>query len=271
MTELLNHPLALGRTAEIYPWGENQVLKLFYDWFSLEDIEYERKIALATQETGLPVPAAGEIVRVAGRNGLVYQRLDGEPLQKRLIRRPWLVIKYARRSAALHAEMHTKRVKADIPQQKAKLARKIRAAGLPSEVEIRILSHLQRMPEGDYLCHGDFHPGNILVTQEGERIIDWIDSTIGNPLADVARTTIILLGAADCQVGNPFLKGFIRFYHWIYRRAYFSLQPAGKAEYRRWLPIVAAARLSERITELERWLTRQANGCLYRCSPFLCL
>ena len=29
-------------------------------------------------------------------------------------------------------------------------------------------------------------------------------------------------------------------------------------EYRRWLPIVAAARLSENIPELEQWLTKKA-------------
>jgi hypothetical protein len=40
---------------------------------------------------------------------------------------------------------------------------------------------------------------------------------------------------------------------------YFNLRPGGENEYRHWLPIVAAARLSENIPELETWLIRKAT------------
>jgi hypothetical protein len=39
MLEELGQPIARGRTAEIYAWHSGQVLKLFYDWLSLENIE----------------------------------------------------------------------------------------------------------------------------------------------------------------------------------------------------------------------------------------
>ncbi len=35
--------------------------------------------------------------------------------------------------------------------------------------------------------------------------------------------------------------------------------PARETEYRRWLPVVVAARLSENIPELEQWLLEQAQ------------
>jgi hypothetical protein len=52
----LSQPIAYGRTAEIYAWQEGQVLKLFYDWFELEDIEYEARIGRADpyQRTACP-------------------------------------------------------------------------------------------------------------------------------------------------------------------------------------------------------------------------
>ncbi len=50
----------------------------------------------------------------------------------------------------------------------------------------------------------------------------------------------------------------MRLFHTIYLRRYFALRPAGRVEYGRWLPIVAAARLSENIPELEAWLLAQA-------------
>ena len=112
------------------------------------------------------------------------------------------------------------------------------------------------------LCvtHGDFHPGNILLTPGRAVVIDWIDASLGNPLADVARTTVIALGAAaSSQVPNAALKFFLRLFHTVYLRCYFQLLPGGEAEYRRWLPVVAAARLSENIPELEHWLVEQAQ------------
>jgi aminoglycoside/choline kinase family phosphotransferase len=116
------------------------------------------------------------------------------------------------------------------------------------------------MPDGDRLCHGDFHPGNILVAPQGEIIIDWIDAVRGNPLADLARSTILLRGAAESsQIGNILEKAFVKTVLVEYIRHYFKLHPGGEQEYRRWLPIVAAARLSENIPELEKWLIAQAE------------
>ena len=116
-----------------------------------------------------------------------------------------------------------------------------------------------QLPDGDQLCHGDFHPANVLATPQGEVIIDWIDATRGNPLADLARSSIIAQGvAATEQTTSPVEKLFVRLFHTIYLRHYFALRPGGREEYGRWLPIVAAARLSENIPEIEQWLLAQA-------------
>jgi tRNA A-37 threonylcarbamoyl transferase component Bud32 len=256
----MNRPIATGRTAEIYAWNEGQILKLFYDWFGLENIEYEARIASAVYASGLPVPWVGDIVKVKGRNGLVYQRIDGTPMDKMLSRKPWTIIHAARRIAEIHLEMHATTLKVDLPMQRERLERKIqRACALPEELCSKALATLDILPDGNQLCHGDFHPANILVTPQAETIIDWIDATLGNPLADLARTTIILEGAAACQIHNPLEAGFIRWFHAIYLHHYFDRNPGGKKEYQRWLPVVAAARLSEGIPALETWLIRQAK------------
>jgi len=68
--------IAPGRTADMYTWQEGQVLKLFHDWFKLEDIQYEQRIGSAIHAAGLPVPAEGDILQINGCNGLVYARVD---------------------------------------------------------------------------------------------------------------------------------------------------------------------------------------------------
>jgi len=131
---------------------------------------------------------------------------------------------------------------------------------LPGSIRQAFLEKLSGLPDGSSICHGDFHPGNILLASNRVVVIDWIDASRGNPLADVARTSIIFLGAAaSSQIRNYPMKIFIRLFHAVYLRCYFQLQPGGEAEYYRWLPIVAAARLSENIPDLEQWLVQRAE------------
>jgi len=103
----LGRPLALGRTAEVYAWEQGQVLKLFYDWFDLEAIRHEARLAQAVQTTGLPVPRVGRIIHVNGRNGLLYRRIEGPSMGKVPARRPWRVRAYARRTVCAESPCST--------------------------------------------------------------------------------------------------------------------------------------------------------------------
>jgi hypothetical protein len=78
--------------------------------------------------------------------------------------------------------------------------------------------------------------------------------------ADLTRSSILVLGAAaSSQIRTPLRKATTRLFHAAYLHHYFRLRPGSAAEYRRWLPVVAAARLSERIPALENWLIAQVE------------
>jgi len=253
--------IAQGRTADVYAWKPGQVLKLYHDWFERENIMYEAGIARAVHASGVPTPAPGEIIEVNGRIGLVYEEVKGISMLDAMQKAPWRAIQYGRHLAELHVKMHNSPSSAELPSQRRILIHKIQtAAALPASLKEAALSALQSLPDGDRVCHGDFHPANVLVTENGPVVIDWIDGSRGRPQADVARTTIISLGAAaTAQISNPLLKFFVRLFHTVYLRRYFTLRPHGKDEYRQWLPVVAAARLNENILELESWLVHQAR------------
>jgi Ser/Thr protein kinase RdoA (MazF antagonist) len=264
ITKDLGKPLAVGRTAELFAWQTSQVIKLFFDWFDLEDIRFEQHMANAVHSCGLPVPASGDILQINGRNGLIYERVDGLNMWEAPEKKPWRVFEFAHRTAQLHAEMHSIMLHPDIPSQRKRLERKLLGAKLLSDSEKQVLlTTLAAMPDGTCICHGDFHPGNILLTSNRAVVIDWIDAFIGNPLADVARTTIILLGAAaSSQIPHLFLKMLVRPFHSIYISTYFYFRPGDKKEYSHWLSIVAAARLSENMVEFQPWLKDQvAKHC----------
>jgi uncharacterized protein (TIGR02172 family) len=260
----LDQPIARGRTADVYDWDAGHILKLFQDWFPLEDAEYELRIARAVHASGVKSPAVGDLLHVQGRNGLIYERVAGESMLAMFQRNPWLLVRYARIFAELHAQMHEKPLEADVPTLHGRLQRRIsRLEALPASLKTALLDALHSQPEADRVCHGDFHPDNLLISGREATIIDWIDATRGNPLADVARTSVILRGAAESsQIPHPLLKLFVKSFHAVYLSRYFRLHPGGQAEYRRWLPIVAAARLDEGIKEIEPWLIEQARRIL---------
>jgi len=81
---------------------------------------------------------------------------------------------------------------------KVRLTDNIVATGVLAEPRRRDLPEgIARMPDGDRLCHGDFHPMNIL-GEPSPVIIDWPDARRGDPAADVCRSYLLMkLHAAE--------------------------------------------------------------------------
>ena len=237
--------LADGRTAEVFAWGEDQVLKLYREGWPRRTAEFEHKQALASQQTGYRVPQVGEIVEIDGRAGIVYQRVEGETMlrgfQKNLLKFPSVV----RQLADLHLEMH--RCEASgLETIVQRLTDKIgRVELLDSETRDRILKHLHALPVDNKLLHGDFYPDNIMLTLNGPVIIDWIDATLGHPLADVARTTVLgTFGIPpEDKVGRFMIGRMVS----GYLRRYFRFSPFSRKELEAWLLPVATGRLEENI------------------------
>ena len=263
-TNHLGKPIAIGGTSEIYDWEPGWVLKLYFDRFGPRMADYERRIAAAICATGLPVPAVGEIVHVDGRVGLLYQKCAGMQMGDDLARHPWRLVSYASTLAKLHAKMHNQPIQADVPRLRHSLEIKIRdAKSLPENLRAAALKALETMPDGDRLCHGDFHLGNVIPGQPEPVIIDWIDASIGNPLADVARTSILAQGMVEAEPQfSRFQRLGLRLMHTTYLHRYFQLRSGGYDEYCRWLPIVAAARLNENVPAWDGWLLKQASELL---------
>lgn len=252
-------PIARGRTAEVYAWGPGKIAKVYFPGFSAEDAGYEAKIAAAVQESGVACPRFYEQVEFEGRPGLIYERVSGVPMSELVFKGPWRVPSLARRMAKLHREMHQPVIQADLPNQREKYTRRIENSEiLTAPLKTRLLEVYAKIPDESRLCHGDFHPGNILSAGTQDLAIDWIDVSLGHPLADVARTSILLRGMA-ATVPIPPVRWLVNWFHEHYLRAYFA-EGGDPAIYRALLPIVAAARLAEGIPELQGWLLRQAEA-----------
>lgn len=224
-------------------------MKLFRAWCPSDWVDYEARIARAVYAAGIPSPAAGEIVEWNGRRGLIYERLDGISMLQDMNARPWTLFRHARSLADLQVQIHRRSIPG-LPSYNERLNHDIRNAVQPGEgLRKKALTMLEGLPDGQNLCHGDYHPGNILLTRQGLVVIDWMTACSGSSWADVARTSLLLnIGAksAGKQV-NPAIQAAIGMYYRAYVRRYESVVPDTQKQRERWMPVIAAARLHEDI------------------------
>ena len=123
---------------------------------------------------------------------------------------------------------------------------------VPPELAEIARQRLDSLPDGDVLCHGDFHPANVMRSPNGPVVIDWPNATQGAAEADIART-LLLLGAGEPPSYTPMMRVLTktgrRLFIWLYVGAYKRARPLDKAEVRKWALPVAVARLSEDIEQ----------------------
>jgi aminoglycoside phosphotransferase (APT) family kinase protein len=262
--------LGRGRTADVYASGEGRVIKLFHADRPSQAVERERSIAELLNTLRVPVPRYEGALRVGDRTGLIFERIDGDSMLKSFSRRPWLAPRLARQLAELHHALHA-HTAPDLPRQRGYLQSMIeRAPGLLEVTRLLALEGLERLPDGDRLCHGDFHPDNVVLSRRGFVVLDWMTATRGVPAGDVARSLLLLEIAAlpaetprfVAVVINAIRRVFARHY-W---RRYATLSGLRRADLEPWRLPLLAARLSEAPPEVERERVLTLLSSLSSCS-----
>ena len=107
---------------------------------------------------------------------------------------------------------------------------KISAADIDENTRYELHTRLEGMPKHVKLCHGDFNPSNIIVSESGKPyILDWSHATIGNASADVARTYLLFWLSGDIGMAEEYLDLFCQ------------KSKTDKRYVQKWMPIVAAS------------------------------
>ncbi|MGQ0431006.1 MAG: phosphotransferase family protein [Microthrixaceae bacterium] len=258
--------LAEGREAHVYLRPDGTVLKLMRHASDRPRAEREAAVCRILNQARAAVshdgsrlaplaPTVLELVTVDGRPGLVMERIDGHDLLALIQRQPLRLFTAARVLAEVHAGLHRDAAPEALPELKVELrARIIAAEPLPEDLKDVAIRVLERLPDGDRLCHGDFHLGNMLGSWDSPTVIDWGHATRGDPIADVARTDL-LHRHGELPPGTP---AFFRIlttagrgiltdrYVRTYQRT--GGRPLGDT-FDRWMFVHMAARLNEPIPE----------------------
>ncbi|MDQ1910665.1 aminoglycoside phosphotransferase family protein [Paenibacillus sp. GD4] len=254
---MIGKRLGQGNTAEVYAWGKDRVIKLFRHSSFDPWMEKEYQLSLYVSQLGLPVPRVFGIEEVKGKRGIVFERLEGHTQIRQLVSRPWSARAEGRRLAEWHAVIHQEQGESSMPKRKLSLQEAIEHTSLLSAAEkSAILKRLAQLPEQDALCHGDFHPDNLMMTSRGPVILDWMTATSGHPYSDAARTVLLLTHAVLPSSMPKLVKLMITRLRaalcQAYKERYMEMTGATEAELQAWELPLAAARLVESVPAEEK-------------------
>ncbi len=104
-----------------------------------------------------------------------------------------------------------------------------------------------------------------MISNKAPFIIDWSNVTIGNPHADIARTTYLLKKSYDPNITErsivirALFKAFRSIFYRAYYKSYRKILKTSKNEIKAWEIIICAVRLSEDISEELDYLSKRIN------------
>lgn len=250
--------VASGRRADVYTYQPDRVIKFLKPGYPPDWLEEESRRSLALSAAGLPVPHCYGLVEIDGRLGLVYEDAGQRSLQQVLTAQPWKAAWAARQVAAVQAALLAVSPPG-LTSLHELVGRRIQASPVLSDTQkAAALGALERLPVGGALCHGDLHPGNVLISARGPLVIDWDNVSAGPPAADIARSLLLIY----LPPGFPWLliAPFVAVYRAVYRREIQRLVPLDAQVLAAWLPVMAAARTVEGISEQQEWLMKRVRA-----------
>lgn len=224
----IDHVITERKNKIIYREGD-KLIKLFNTDFSKADVLNEALNHARVELTGLFIPRLHQVTTIEGQWALVFDFIEGEPLDVLMEKNPDKLAEYLDLFVKLQMEVHAHACD-QLGTLRDKMYKKILQADLDPTTRYNLHARLEGMPKHNRLCHGDFNPSNIIVTKDGLAcVIDWAHATQGNASADVARTYLLFCLHGQEQIANQYLDLFC------------ARSGTEKRYVQKWLPIVAAS------------------------------
>ncbi len=224
----LDRVIAVRNNKTIYRDGD-RCIKVFNEEYSKADVLNEALNQSRIEETGLNIPKILEVTMIDGKWAIVSEYIKGKTMDRLMAENPEKKDEYLEMLVNLQMSVHLKTCPL-LGKLKDKMNRKISISEVDATTRYDLHTRLEGMPKHNKVCHGDFNPSNIIITENGiPYILDWSHATQGNASADVARTYLLFWLDGDISGAKKYLDLFC------------EKSKTDKRYVQKWLPIVAAS------------------------------
>ena len=222
--------IAVRPNKTIYRDGD-KTIKLFNEEFNTADVLNEALNTARVEQTGLNIPKLSAVTKVDGKWAIVTDFIEGNTLSQMMEENPDKLDEYLNLFVDIQLTIHQHTCPM-LNSLMEKMHRKISATATHLDATTRYELHtrLASMHEHKKLCHGDFHPSNVVITPNGDAyILDWAHATQGNASADVARTYLLFSLEGKPELAEKYMNLFCK------------KSDTAKQYVQKWIPIVAAS------------------------------
>lgn len=241
----LDVKIAERKNKEVFK-EDGKTIKLFIKGHSKGDILNEALNQSRVEEgTDLYMPKLLEVKTINDRWTLISEYIEGTTLEELMNKYPKKIDEYLEKFVDIQLTIHSKQVPL-LNRLKDKFKRKLtNATNIDENTKYELLQRLEGMKDHTKLCHGDYTPSNVILTDDGKYYItDWAHATQGNASADCARTFLTFSISGAEEVAEKYLNIFS------------EKSGIEKAHIQRWIPIVAATQLTKNIPEEQEFLKK---------------
>ncbi len=218
----------------IYRDGD-RCIKVFDEGYSKADILNEALNQARVEEIeGINTPMLLEVTKIDGKWAIIYKFIYGKTLETLMNEAVengdnQKLDEYLNLFVDLQMSVHSKKCQL-LTKLKDKMNRKISMSDIERVTRYDLHTRLEGMPKHNKVCHGDFNPSNIVISEDGTPyIIDWAHVTQGNASADVARTYLLFRLHNTDEFAEKYLDLFCK------------KSNTEKKYVQKWMPIVAAS------------------------------
>lgn len=220
--------IAVRNTKTVYRNGEI-CIKVFNEGFKKSEILSEAESLARMEETGMAVPELLEVKMIEGKWAIVTRYVKGKTLALMIAENPDGIDDYIDRFADIHRDIITRKCRY-LDRLTDKLNTKICDSKLAATLRYDLHARLYDMPQRDNICHGDFNPTNVIVSDDNEAyIVDWSCVSRGNMLADIAKTYLEFLVDMNDDVAEKYIDAMCRKLN------------IGRERIENWIPIIAVS------------------------------
>ncbi len=226
----LDRVIAVRNKKTIYR-DDDKCIKVFHKDFTKADVLNEALNHARIELTGINVPKILEVTTVDGKWAIISEYISGKTMAQLINENPDKKDEYLELLVDLQIDIN-KHSCTLLNNLKDRMNLHICQSGLNATTRYDLHARLNAMPKHTKICHGDFTPSNIIISDDGiPYILDWSHATQGNASADAARTFLLMLINGDKEGAEKYLNLFC------------EKSDTAKQYVQKWLSLVAASQL----------------------------
>ncbi len=228
--EKYGKPIGRGAQCRVFRC-EDIAYKVLSEGHNLTEVLRESYALALVESLGVPTSNLEGVYKEAGHIVIAMRYVTGGELMETIIQciergDMSAALAHIDHMASIQIQMHHKPVRGLESTRSIYRSHLEDGSKMPAHVSVRMLGLLSSLPDGDRLCHNDFHPRNILYDGRKYTVIDWDAAAIGDPAGDVAHSYTATLISS-----KPLADAYLE--------SYLSKSGMSRKRVERWIPFHA--------------------------------